>query len=437
MTNCFYLSKNWHDLIEELIDEESIGLVDSESRSCSAILRVNQMDFEKADNEEANVARVLLYDGTRTKWCLLDKSLHNQVVCIRTIERQSEPHKFIFETCVLLVESYRFVKDVEDKFVVLIEKTRTIGRSPLTLCVPKATHSLAQLTRSVLNTQWSIEAVLICRGGVSPNGTVERMLLRDKTGDVEMAIFKDQLNRDDVKNLKTMAVYRIEGADIKYAVNSKYRLWTTKTFLLSYDLHCIDSTKFTLLPISPELVANSLKRPNEDDDEADKSDNQSESVEPVRKKLAVRDTNGFVPFGSLLTCNKHSYVNIIGLVAYCDKKPHKAGEKAPLVRHLYLVDKANIVFKCAFWGEEAKKLKQIEPGGIVIMRGAKICEYKGLYLSKEFNTNVTIMTFVQVASSFLPEVEELRIWWQDNNENIQLQVDQECKSNEIDISKCY
>jgi hypothetical protein len=249
---------------------------------------------------------------------------------------------------------------------------------------------------------------------------------------VEMAIFNDQNNREDVESLKLMHVYRIEKCAIVYP-SQQYRVWDTKYLELHYDLHCVARTIFTELPIDPENVVPLLKRAkitglmqNDLDEPRSKNDvstdNNDEDAKNAktekRKRPRLASASNYISFDKVLLESKGKFVNLIGIVCKFDTDIYTAGKTNQQARNFFLVDQCGLVIRCVLWGKEAQLQRNIEIGSVILLKEARIAEYRGIYLSKDMKTQMVIMNLKQTAKSLIPEVVSLRSWWEENYDTV-------------------
>lgn len=465
-SSCFYLTNGWLDEIDKHInDTQELAVANHEyTTNGMKLIRVNKIEVVKLDTNNNNSVQInddndnnvaidtlnsrlvmlQLYDGKAEKWALLNKRLHGRVISFKMIDQQklnAQKYKCIFETCVCIIDKYHYELDNDQTMQLVIDSFHTIGRAPSThLCMPKATHTFAKL-KVGMKEKWSVEAVLIEKTGLNAQGTCQRMLWRDKYGGtVEMCSFYAQNNRHDVQSLKLMSVYRIENCNVAWPKH-ECRVWSKRGIVeYMYDLHCVQETQFIELPLDAESFISpkqqqqqhpNIKNNNDVHDDDDDDDINSKA-RPVFVPAATTTTkttttmaataassSSYVTLDQLLFHRKkNDLVDVIGIVCKYDRQTHASGKAGLCIRRIYLTDESGLIVKCTFWGNEAKaSLKQVmENGTICIFNNARVAEFNGIYLSKDFNTQFSIIKADQF--SYMPEVVRLRSYWQHNSHTI-------------------
>jgi hypothetical protein len=391
--------------------------------SSNAVLRVNQvLNFNDEKTQELTNIQLVLFDGEKEHIFVVDKSLFSKCV--------AEPHsERIFVDAVIILKSYSIIERDEYKLVIQLNDFQTIGLDRV-VETPKlnqnntaqyqhgSSHFLAELKPSNIVKNHSVDVVIMeisepkrfCKES-DKDGIVQRLLLRDSSGQLEMVIFGELTQRSDIQKLKTMNVYRIKNFSVRTGIY-KYRLWGAE-FALNYDIHCQETTVFEPLGVIPDQVC-SLKRvlDNDDDDKPE--------INPSKTKRPKASSINFVQLSDLILHKVNSRLDVLAYIVQVDENVRtkdfkKKGKLIDLqVRNAQLLDTSNKQVSLALWGQEAESFSVENIGSIIMLKQVRLSNFNGLSLTKDWDTIMTIVDPEGIKNSYMDEIVELREWRSNN-----------------------
>ena len=430
----FFLSKYWLEFILNNPFSEN------ENLSSTALVKVEKLDIVRSSSDVDNSSSIcdvkcVLTDSSTKSNCTVDKTLWSY--CTQSnVESIDEPASYLFENAIILIISYSLNKLPDGTNSLVLKKFQTVGymsqsnnnTNKKRIYQTNCTHRISDLRPNDSNKNVSIECILMDISEAKKfshksdmDGIVQRLLLRDSSGQTEMVIFGESTQRSDVQKLKRLKVYRIQNFGIKTAV-TRFRIWSNE-FQITYDLHLNEFTKFEELDIDPNQLA-TLKRTNDTNDDDDDDDDEhhsykanKNSIEPMVKKTKSSQLD-FVPLAYLISLRIGSYVNVLACIIRSDEQTTQIKLKSCTIskRIIDIVDSSNKIVCLTLWGKEAQDYKQCDKGSIVMLKEVRLTNYNGVSLTKDRKTVMVILDCEQANHSFMQEIQDLKNWWNFNKE---------------------
>ncbi|CAF0868071.1 unnamed protein product [Brachionus calyciflorus] len=287
-------------------------------------------------------------------------------------------------------------------------------------CQKGATHSISQLSPSHSKSEWSIKCKLVEKTPLrnfenrknGNLGKVLRLLLCDKTAQIEAVVFNDLCTNETIKNLQVSQHYIIINGDIKLG-QAKLKAWPDKVSM-NFEIHVNNQTKF-------EHIRYKEKEDYNCENLVDRHNTSSQVPIVVKPKLNEK----FTRLDKLFLKNKESLVDVIGIIVQIGDIKKVSLRQELSLRNIVLRDMSSEI-SVAFWGLQAETFS-MKIGSCILLNKAKLTNYGGISLSVLRFTEILEMKL----SYDIPHVTELYSWYQNDLNS----KDRSCKEDECNVVK--
>jgi hypothetical protein len=326
---------------------------------------------------------------------------------------------------ILIISEYCFLETISedvnsteemltllDFSVIGYEEPKSLKQSENLANAPQ-NYSIANLNTSLNNTNWQIKAKLLKISIIKEfvnkfngqNGKYIRLQFSDETGIIELAAFNQEIER--VVDLQENKVYLIRYADIKMS-KSNYQAFEetndTKTELIVNKKTCFSECEqeeklFTIFKKTAKV------------DEVKEEINQNKNSNSKNKS---EKSSEFLKINELLTKKDGEIVSVLAVVLSVEEMKEITPKfKSPInLRNFYVTDQSSEKVKVSLWGKQAETI-DVKVGFIFILSQVKVLSYQGCCLSVQMNS---ILSKIDESWTNMPQVNELRSWWKDSNE---------------------
>lgn len=267
-------------------------------------------------------------------------------------------------------------------------------------------HNIADLNPRLSKQQWSIKCRLMEKTLVREfenrqngvKGRVMRLLLLDKTSQIEMVAFNEHCDNESLKNMKLKKYFIIKNGEIKVAKNN-LKSWPDQVSL-QFEILITNQTEI--------IEAQREESDSEDDNIIVSEDKESEMIDNHNKNQTKPVLHHkFTLFNELVKKKCESLVDVIGIITEIGElKKIKKNDLS--IRNFKMVDKTKTIITFALWGKQAESFDS-KIGSVLLINKAKITNYGGLSLSV-----IRISEIIKINPNSNNKIaNDLYEWWRD------------------------
>ena len=309
----------------------------------------------------------------------------------------------------------------------------------------EASHTISTLNPRLSKQQWSIKCRLMEKTLVrefenrtnGSKGRVMRLLLLDKTCQVEMVAFNDHCNNESLNKMQLNKYYIIRNGEIKLAKNN-LKSWPDKVSL-QFEIHLTNQTEIIQVQREESDSEDANEESDADDDCSDKDEACNSSKNIIKSNSTINTLSHpvlnkkFTLFNELVQKKCESLVDVIGVITEIGEL--KTIKKNNLsIRNFKMVDKTKTIITFALWGKEAESFNS-KVGSVLVINKAKITNYGGLSLSV-----IRISEIIKIQDNSGNQMaNDLYDWWRNkwwqsrsNNQEKQLKKKRNIDDDEVD-----
>lgn len=286
---------------------------------------------------------------------------------------------------------------------------------------------ISQLDPSLNKTDWSIACKILAKTIVRQYentktgklGKVQRFLLEDSSGLIELVAFNHFCEKEPVVNIELNKCYLIKNGDIRKS-NSNLKAWCDRKsvdYEIQMSLNCQIFRYDGLLMHQNKQNKTNMQTTDMNLTNMNKNTHIfSSKIISNEKNHQIVNANGqklhekFTKLNELIYAKPNSFVDVIGIVCEIGALG-KMNETSKLsLRNIKLIDEANIPISVAFWGKQAEDFSFLI-GTCLLINKIKVTTFGGVSLSVMRTTSlIEIKHTYQIASA-----NRIFAWWTNRN----------------------